>query len=111
MQENINKALSTVIEKDLLHDYQFFSSSNNDVRLGIFIVVIIIFVSSGVKLYYSLAFDPPILGSLAGVAQWVNARLKIERPQLQVQSLLESLLRSLKQAPIDDNCLRSPSGK
>ena len=44
----------------------------------------------------------------AGVAQWVYARLMNERPQMQVQSLLEAILRSLKQAPIDGNCLRSP---
>ena len=43
---------------------------------------------------------------LTGVAQWVYARLISERPQMQVQSLLEALPRSLKQAPIDGNCLR-----
>ena len=43
---------------------------------------------------------------IAGVAQWVYARLMSERPQMQVQSLLEAPLRSLKQSPIDDNCLR-----
>ena len=41
----------------------------------------------------------------AGLAQWVYARLISERPQMQVQSLLEALLRSLKQAPIDGKCL------
>ena len=42
----------------------------------------------------------------AGVAQLVYARLMSERQQKQLQSLLEALLRSLKQAFIDDNCSR-----
>ena len=45
--------------------YNMLCSSNSDLRLGIFIVEVIIFVSSRVKVYYSLAFDPPILGSLS----------------------------------------------
>ena len=40
------------------------------------------------------------------LAQWVYARLISERPQMQVQSLPKTLLRSLKQSPIDGNCLR-----
>ena len=44
---------------------------------------------------------------LLEVAQWVYARLMSKRQQMmQIQSLLEALVRSHKQAPIDGNCLR-----
>ena len=41
----------------------------------------------------------------AEVAQWVFANLTGERPQMQVQSLSEALIRSLKQVPVDGNCI------
>ena len=43
---------------------------------------------------------------LLEVVQWAYARLIFERLQLQVQSLLKVLHRSLKQGPIDSNFLR-----
>ena len=54
-------------------------------------------------------FDrPQILTGLGShVARLIPyARLISERPQMQVQSLLDALLRGLKQADIDGNCLR-----
>ena len=49
--------------------------------------------------------DFAALISGAGVAQWFYARLISDRPQMQVRSLLEALLRSPEQAPVDGNCL------
>ena len=37
-------------------------------------------------------------------ALWVYARLISERTQMQVQSVMEGLLKSLKQATLDGNC-------
>ena len=61
------------------------------------------------KFFFKETHDDIILkyiGLEAGVAPWVYARVICERPQMLVQSHPQALIRSLKQAPIDGNCLR-----
>ena len=51
-----------------------------------------------------------VLNVIDGVAQWVYDRLISEHQQMHVQFHPQALLRSLKQAPINGNCLRWNDG-
>ena len=70
------------------------------------------------SLYPLSTLSPPSLPSLPSRPLLLTSRnsavglcspRKRTPPQMQVQSLLHALLRSLKQAPINGNCLRRPS--
>ena len=54
---------------------------------------------------WCIYFENYLLIKRSGVAQWIDARFISELSQMKVKFLMEALLITSKQAPINGNCL------